>query len=90
METVFGEAQLLPSQVKDVGLKTVPVVWRSEEVINGHILLAGGSGTGKTHNIRKIMRSYLDSAQGGVRIHVFDVHDDIEIACNISISGSVS
>ncbi|MCP4258220.1 MAG: ATP-binding protein [Planctomycetes bacterium] len=79
METVFGEAQLLPSQVKDVGLKTVPVVWRSEEVINGHILLAGGSGTGKTHNIRKIMRSYLDSAQGGVRIHVFDVHDDIEI-----------
>jgi DNA helicase HerA-like ATPase len=79
MEITFGKAELPASQKAVVGASVVPVVWRQDEVINGHVLLAGGSGTGKTHNIRRIMRSILDSTRHPIRIHVFDVHDDIQI-----------
>jgi DNA helicase HerA-like ATPase len=79
MEITFGKAELPASQKATVGASVVPVVWRQDEVINGHVLLAGGSGTGKTHNIRRIMRNMLSSTQHPLRIHVFDVHDDIQI-----------
>jgi DNA helicase HerA-like ATPase len=79
MEITFGKAELPASQKAAVGASVVPVVWRQDEVINGHVLLAGGSGTGKTHNIRRIMKSILDSTRHPIRIHVFDVHDDIQI-----------
>jgi len=80
MEINFGIAQLPASQINVVGKKIVDVKWRSDEMINGHILLAGGSGTGKTHNIRKIIREIVNSSRHQVRVHIFDVHDDIEIA----------
>jgi DNA helicase HerA-like ATPase len=80
MEIQFGVAGLPASQQKLVGAAQLPVVWRANEVINGHILLAGGSGTGKTHNIRRIIRETTRSTHDNLRIHVFDVHDDIEIA----------
>ena len=54
--------------------KDVPVVWDAAQLINPHILVCGKSGTGKTHLLRKMIRSLQ-----GVRFHVFDVHGDIEI-----------
>jgi hypothetical protein len=55
------------------------VVWREGEMINGHVLLVGGSGTGKTHNIRNIIKRMRDTSRQDVRVHLLDVHDDIHI-----------
>ncbi|MFM4785410.1 DUF5710 domain-containing protein [Aeromonas veronii] len=57
------------------------VAWDSREAINGHMLLLGMSGAGKTHQLRRMISSLLDTAspQATPRIHIFDIHGDIEI-----------
>lgn len=57
------------------------VVWESDRVVNGHMLLVGMSGAGKTYNLRKIIKQMSDSKKSGqkLRFHIFDVHGDIEI-----------
>ncbi len=79
MEMNFGQWMLTAKQKQDLGIPSSPVIWRADEVINGHVLLAGGSGTGKTHNIRNIINRLEASASHNLRVHVFDVHDDIEV-----------
>tara|TARA_Y100000310_G_C20702221_1_gene830988 strand:+ start:7890 stop:9236 length:1347 start_codon:yes stop_codon:yes gene_type:complete len=59
--------------------KYLPVRWQEDQVINGHIMIAGGSGTGKTHSIRKMCEQMCNTANHELTIHVFDVHDDIEL-----------
>lgn len=54
-----------------------PVVWDSHQAMNGHILIMGGSGSGKTHTLRNMITSMARSGSG-LRLHVFDVHGDIE------------
>lgn len=78
MEVNFGR-WVMPDDLRN-RLGQLDVVWRENEVINGHMLIAGGSGAGKTHNLRKIIRGLVSSAQRNIRVHVFDVHDDIRIA----------
>lgn len=58
-----------------------PVVWDSSRVVNGHMLLVGMSGAGKTYQLRKMIREMRTSAPPGqpLRVRVFDVHGDIEI-----------
>lgn len=56
------------------------VRWNAEQMINGHMLVVGQSGTGKTHNIRKIISHLVQTTSHPLRIHVFDVHDDIKIS----------
>ena len=34
--------------------KRIPVVWDSQTSMNGHIMIMGGSGAGKTHNRQTI------------------------------------
>lgn len=60
---------------------TQPVIWNSQAAVNGHCLLVGMSGAGKTHSLRKMVREIIASAGRGraPRFHVFDVHGDIEI-----------
>jgi DNA helicase HerA-like ATPase len=59
---------------------TLRVRWDEREMINGHMLVVGQSGTGKTHNIRKIVSHLAQSSRRNpLRIHVLDVHDDIRI-----------
>jgi hypothetical protein len=60
--------------------RTAPVVWDSQRLINGHLLIVGSSGVGKSHHIRKMIRRAL-KAMGSkkVRFHVFDVHGDLNI-----------
>lgn len=53
-----------------------PVVWRNANALNGHMLLAGGSGSGKTHQLRRII---AQAAGQGIRAHVIDVHGDIAL-----------
>lgn len=57
-----------------------PVVWDSKIAVNGHCLMVGMSGAGKTHNLRKMIRQMQNTSKGNpLRFHVFDVHGDIEI-----------
>lgn len=61
--------------------KKTPVIWDSTRAVNGHMLLMGMSGAGKTHQLRKIIREMEASAPPDqpLRVRVFDVHGDIEI-----------
>lgn len=64
-----------------------PVMWNSLHVVNPHILLLGVSGTGKTFNLKKIAQSLVNTnTNQNFRIHVFDVHGDIDIDSNIASS----
>lgn len=61
-----------------------PLTWDSRYVVNGHILIMGYSGTGKTHTLRHMIRcmakTYTPSQKTPqpLRVHVFDIHDDID------------
>lgn len=55
-----------------------PIVYDTQKLINGHLLIVGSSGVGKSYTIRRLIK------EGGasdvkVRFHVFDVHGDLEI-----------
>lgn len=60
------------------GLKD-PVEWSEEFATNGHMLVAGKSGTGKTFTLRRIVNQLIAPKAGRepVRVHVFDVHGDM-------------
>lgn len=75
--------------------KSTPVIWDTSKLINGHILILGASGVGKSHTIRKVSRRALASAaesRRSVRFHVFDVHGDLDIpgASEVQFSESVT
>lgn len=55
--------------------KVTPVQIDTEKLINGHILIVGSSGVGKSYTIRRL----IADAGKKVRFHVFDVHGDLEI-----------
>lgn len=59
--------------------KKVPIVWDSEKLINGHVLLVGKSGTGKTWTLRKMVSQLNRQSRGNFRVHVMDVHGDIDL-----------
>jgi DNA polymerase III delta prime subunit len=59
-----------------------PVLWDETTAINPHWLITGGSGTGKTYTLRRVLSELLKSAQQDqqpVRVHVFDVHGDLDL-----------
>jgi hypothetical protein len=70
--------------------KRVPVVWDSRRLINGHCMIAGKSGTGKTHTLRKMIASLQRQAGKNLRVHIMDAHGDIDIpgACTVKFSES--
>lgn len=74
MKVNFGLDSALKRQGKDVD-----IVWESQKVINGHMLLVGKSGTGKTYTLRKIIDQLQQQANNKIRCHIMDVHGDIEI-----------
>jgi hypothetical protein len=57
------------------------VEWDSRAAVNPHVMLLGMSGAGKTHNLKKLIKSLTGSVEldRDLRVHVFDVHGDIEI-----------
>lgn len=60
--------------------QTVPVAWDSRVAVNGHVLMVGMSGAGKTYRLRKMIKQMQDTSEGKpLRFHVFDVHGDIDI-----------
>jgi len=63
--------------------KKVPIKWSSKEVVNSHFLLVGGSGMGKTYTIRQIVRELAKQSKD-LKIHVIDVHGDIDIGDDVT------
>lgn len=60
--------------------ETAPVAWNSLSGVNGHVLLVGMSGAGKTYRLRKMITQMQETSDGKpLRFHVFDVHGDIDI-----------
>ena len=60
--------------------KRNPVIWDTEKLINGHVLIVGKSGTGKTHTLRKMLNQISSSdSSRKIRVHIMDVHGDIDI-----------
>lgn len=53
----------------------------SSKTVNGHMLIVGMSGAGKTTMLRKMIKEMVDSAtnKDQFRIHIFDPHGDIDI-----------
>ncbi len=52
-----------------------PVIMNTDELINGHTLVAGMSGTGKSYQIRDLLNS---CARDGIVTDVFDVHEELD------------
>lgn len=59
--------------------KKAPIVWDSERLINGHVLLVGKSGTGKTWTLRRMVSQMQRQAKTNFRVHVMDIHGDIDL-----------
>lgn len=57
---------------------TEKVESESAQLINSHMLMLGSSGVGKSHTIRRLVKDAVKS-NPKVRIHLFDVHGDLEI-----------
>ena len=59
--------------------RRTPVQLATRRLINGHMLILGSSGVGKSHTIRRLV-DQAGRAGTRVRFHVFDVHGDLDIA----------
>jgi len=59
----------------------VPVIWNSRSAVNGHKLIVGMSGSGKTYTLRRMIQEIIDTSSAGAvpRIYIYDVHGDIEV-----------
>ena len=57
-----------------------PIFWAPDSLINGHLVMCGDSGSGKTHNLRAYCCQIEATAGPQIeRIHVFDSHGDIDV-----------
>lgn len=60
---------------------TIPVTWDSKSAVNGHMLIVGMSGAGKTYTLKRLIAQMIETSPAGAvpRFHIFDVHGDIDI-----------
>ena len=60
------------------------IAWAPDELINGHLVMTGDSGSGKTHNLRSFCRQMAQTAGPSLRrIHIFDSHGDIDVESSL-------
>lgn len=83
MRAYFGKDWAAYRKSQDVN-----VIWDATKLQNGHTLFLGRPGAGKTHQLRRFLQALIENNQEA-RIHVFDVHDDIELpgASEVYFSG---
>lgn len=61
----------------------VPIVWNSATVQNPHVLALGGSGSGKSHFIKRFVNQIIHENKknnDNKRVHIFDVHGDLNVS----------
>lgn len=78
MRVVWGlDAALLKKQNR------VEIVQDTRIALNGHTLITGGSGSGKTHQLRRMISQLSATAAADnepiPRFHVLDIHGDIDV-----------
>lgn len=62
--------------------KRSPVILDTQTAVNGHLQIAGGTGVGKTYQIRQLVDGFVRSASAmrrPIRFHVFDPHGDLDL-----------
>ena len=52
-----------------------PIVFDSRRAVNGHMLVAGPSGTGKSHQLNRMILNLAE--QGAKQVFVIDIHGDL-------------
>jgi DNA helicase HerA-like ATPase len=72
MRHCFGLNEYLFRQKK----QEVLVHMDTSELINGHLLLTGMSGTGKSWQLQNLIES---GAKQGIEFDIFDVHDELDV-----------
>jgi hypothetical protein len=55
--------------------EVLPVILNTDHLINGHMLFAGMSGTGKSWQIKALLAT---AAKQGITCDVFDVHEELD------------
>lgn len=60
-----------------------PVYADFDKLVNPHAMICGDSGTGKTHTLRLAINEVIKTSTTEMRVHVIDVHGDIEMPPNI-------
>lgn len=78
MKCIIGAEDYALSQKNDY----VPVVYDTAVLNNGHVMLCGTSGTGKSFTLQRMVESALGSKN--TRVHLFDIHSEY------SFSGGVA
>lgn len=53
-----------------------PIFINTDNLINGHGLVCGTSGSGKSHQLRRLIESAI---RQGLTVDIFDVHDDLAV-----------
>lgn len=61
-------------QSRPNGAQPLACMWDEERLPNGHMAIAGKSGSGKSFTLKKMIRA---AGYQRVRLHVFDVHGDL-------------
>lgn len=72
MKHYFGLDQYHFNQKK----QQIPITLDTSQLINGHTLLCGMSGVGKSYQLRAMIAS---AQRSGIQVEVFDPHDELDI-----------
>jgi DNA helicase HerA-like ATPase len=55
------------------------ILWEKDRVLNGHTMIIGTSGTGKSHTIKyTFVKGILETIKDA-KIHIIDVHGDLDV-----------
>ena len=73
---------LLGSDKWDKSSSPKKIILNTKTLVNNHMMIVGGSGSGKTYNLRKIIRELVKDPKN--TIHVIDVHGDIDIGDDVT------
>ncbi|MEJ6002628.1 DUF5710 domain-containing protein [Paucibacter soli] len=73
MKAYFGKCSVSYQKGQDVN-----IIWDSSLLQNGHTLFIGRPGAGKTHQLRRFLSAFQEGSDEA-RVHIFDVHDDLDI-----------
>src|SRR5438105_753507 len=52
-----------------------PIILDTDQLINGHMLIAGMTGTGKSYQIMSLLGA---AAKQGIEVDAFDVHEELD------------
>lgn len=73
---------LLGKDKWDKSVNPKQIKLNTSTLVNNHMMIVGGSGSGKTYNLRKLIRELSKDKKN--QIHILDVHGDIDIGDDLT------